>query len=189
MARGESLDLGVQGSAFHAAPLAPINNVRGTNTSHLHAEHIKNNVIHPGCADCGEIATIASKARAASKAAEFTTLAEKLNAEGRPPLAEAPTISVTMPGEEAKTVKKTKAQRKAPRFSKTEGSFINVSTSAGAAEARKNLGNAVPSGKPAWKSDIDKARAGGHISKAEALELKVSSGSLPEDKSNFKDEE
>lgn len=176
-----------------------------TSPSPDHQNHVANGINSPSCPACSKTSSANSRANARDAASAFDPesldakiMAHNLavrsgEAEGpeKPPTAESAAIMVN-----GKIVPKIdsgitnlseEGQEVLPRADRSEGRFIDVSTASNATKARKNLGNAVPSGKPALTSDIDEARAGGHISEAEALELKVSSGSLPEDKSKFKD--
>jgi hypothetical protein len=178
-----------------------------TSPSPDHQNHVANGINSPSCPACSKTSSANSRANARDAASAFDpeSLDAKIvahnlavrsgEAEGpeKPPTAKSAAIMVN-----GKVVPKIdsgitnlseKGQEVLPRADRSEGRFIDVSTASNATKARKNLGNAAPSGKPALTSDIDEARAGGHISGAEALELKVSSGSLPEDKSKFKDEE
>jgi hypothetical protein len=178
-----------------------------TSPSPDHQNHVANGINSPSCPACSKTSSANSRANARDAAAAFDpeSLDAKImshnlsvragEAEGpeKPPTAESASIMVN-----GKIVPKIdsgitnlneEGQETLPRADRSEGRFIDVSTAAGATEARKNLGNTVNSGKPAVTSDIDEARAGGHISKWQALELKVSSGSLPADKSKLKDEE
>jgi hypothetical protein len=131
-------------------------------------------------------------------ASKFGPARAAILAEGRAPLATPEgagetTLNIRRNGVNTETTEAERTNIASTKADRSEGRFIDVSTTSNATKARKNLGNAVPSGKwastgrGASTSDINKARAGGHISTAEALELKVSSGSLPKDKSKFKD--
>jgi len=192
--RGENLDLGEGvdeegGQTYWGAQPSPIKGAnRRPQNPYTHEFHVTNNIISPSCPDCGRIASQASKDRAAAKAAEFDTVAENLQAKGRAPLGDRG-VRVTNAEGNTETRELTKSEQKGPTSNRSEGMFIDMSGGSSATEARKRLGNMVPSGKPAGTSDIDEARAEGHISKSEALELKVSSGILSSDKSKFKDEE
>lgn len=192
--KGENLDLGEGvdeegGQTYWGAQPSPIRNAnRRPQNPYTHEFHVEHNLISPSCPDCGRIASQASKDRAAAKAAEFDTVAGNLQAEGRAPLGDRG-VRVTNAEGKTETRELTKSEQKGPTSNRSEGTFIDMSGGSSATEARKRLGNMVPSGKPAVRSDIDEARAKGHISKSEALELKVSSGILSSDKSKFKDEE
>jgi hypothetical protein len=178
-----------------------------TSPSPDHQNHVANGINSPTCPACSKTSSANSRANSRDAASAFDpeSLDAKImshnlavragEAEGpeRAPTAESAAIMVN-----GKIVPKVdsgiknlneEGQEVLPKADRSEGRFIDVSTSAGATKARKNLGNAGFSGRPAANTDIDAARAAGHISKSEALELKVSSGSLPSDKSQFKDED
>jgi hypothetical protein len=198
--KGSDLPIDIGGLAVTAAKPAPIAGSKPTvslegpvrpgeaqpripGDTQSHAYHVSRGINSPSCPECVKTASAASKERAAAKAAEFTILAEKLSEEGRPPLSQSGSIATG--AEETRTLTAGERAARNPKVRKREGGFSEVKQ--GAVEARKNLGNAGSTGRPAVKSDIDKARAAGHITKSEALELKVSSGSLSADKSKFKD--
>jgi len=198
--KGSELPLDIGGLAVTAAKPAPIAGSKPTvsvegpvrqgeaqprmpGDTQSHSYHVSRGINSPSCPECVKTASAASKERAAAKASEFTILAGKLSEEGRPPLAQSGAIG-TGSGETRTMTPGERAARN-PKVSEREGGFVEVKQ--GAVEARKNLGNAGSTGRPAVKSDIDKARADKHITKSEALELKVSSGSLSADKSKFKD--
>ena len=143
--------------------------------------------------------TTRGKRKGKQLASKFGPARAAILAEGRAPLATPEgagetTLNIRRNGVNTETTEAERTNIASTKADRSEGRFIDVSTTPNATKARKDRGNWAPSGKNwastgkgASKSDIDEARAGGHISKAEALELKVSSGSLPEDKSKFKD--
>jgi len=145
-----------------------------------HAYHESKGINSPVCAECVKTASKASRKSAAKKsgniATELAAASESLASKKE---------DAQPSKEDAQPSKPSKNEIIAG--SDSEGKFIDVSDSTGATAARKNFGNSGWSGKPAVTEDIDAAKAAGHISKSEALELKVSSKSLPDNKSKFKD--